>query len=377
MAENVKKILSKMKSYHWMMMMYPFQFVVYAVLISNGLIFEKVPITALTDLLMISIPLLLLVGGIQYYRYSFSDYRFKSAMYMMIALLATVVALNNIYDEDVMKGGIQKLDALLVALIMVMIIVYGSIQGVNDLITPFKSQVESLGARIEKNDFSAQITDSNLLNDTVFGPVVDVINKTIASNGRLISRITANAQTLVDASEQLSANAEEVNASAEEVASTSQAMSDGATTQTELISEVNEKIDDLYVSMSDIIKKIQQNTQEVSSISLQTNILALNAGIEASRAGDYGRGFNVVADNVRKLSDQSKLASERIEVVAEEIQVLIKQSFSHIQNTMVNVVSVSEETAASAEEVAAAAEEMTSSMAEISKMAQKLAERAR
>ncbi|MCY3413074.1 MAG: methyl-accepting chemotaxis protein [Candidatus Heimdallarchaeota archaeon] len=212
--------------------------------------------------------------------------------------------------------------------------------------------------------------------DTGYASEIDqLVNNVEAMRDSLkemIANMSSTAAVVASSSEDLHSATEEINASAEEVASTSQAMSDGATTQTELIAEVNENIAELQNIVDDIVKKIQMNTQEVASISLQTNILALNAGIEASRAGDYGRGFNVVADNVRKLSDQSKLASERIEQVAEEIRETLLKSFNKISNTMVNVVSVSEETAASAEEVAAAAEEMTATIEEIGSNAQEL-----
>ena len=188
----------------------------------------------------------------------------------------------------------------------------------------------------------------------------------------IIGSIAASNKILNSASEDLFSGAEEINASAEEVASTSQAMSNGATTQTELIAEVNEDIQTLIQMVEEIITKIQANTNDVSQIALQTNILALNAGIEASRAGDYGRGFMVVAENVRRLSDQSKDAAEKIALVADEIAQNLQTSFSKISNSIINIVSVSEETAASAEEVAAAAEEMTSTVEELSSAAQEL-----
>ncbi|MCY3410773.1 MAG: methyl-accepting chemotaxis protein [Candidatus Heimdallarchaeota archaeon] len=266
--------------------------------------------------------------------------------------------------------------SILAAVISLILAIVFSVFFANSIVKRINIVVRSMN-RGAKGDLTIDAEEDEKLNKISSNP--DEIGELASSYNALIDSIrmvvTSTQQSvniLTSTSEDLLSGSEEINASAEEVASTSQAMSDGATTQTELIAEVNENINELQNIVDDIVKKIQMNTQEVASISLQTNILALNAGIEASRAGDYGRGFNVVADNVRKLSDQSKLASERIEKVAEEIRETLLKSFNKISNTMVNVVSVSEETAASAEEVAAAAEEMTATIEELSSAAQEL-----
>lgn len=71
---------------------------------------------------------------------------------------------------------------------------------------------------------------------------------------------------------------------------------------------VTEKIHGLGSS----IDKINDITNLINDISEQTNLLALNAAIEASRAGEAGRGFSVVADEIRVLAEQSKISSENI-----------------------------------------------------------------
>lgn len=80
----------------------------------------------------------------------------------------------------------------------------------------------------------------------------------------------------------------------------------------EIVHEIN--------NLNDNMKEIKEITDIIMSVSEQTNLLSLNAAIEAARAGEAGRGFSVVADEVRRLADQSKEASIKIVSIIEEIK---------------------------------------------------------
>ncbi len=87
-----------------------------------------------------------------------------------------------------------------------------------------------------------------------------------------------------------------------------------------------EAIGEAITRLAKLTERIEEIITSVGEIATQSNLLALNASIEAARAGVYGRGFSVVADEVRALAQQSGEASAQVRAILREIQQAMKEA---------------------------------------------------
>ena len=182
---------------------------------------------------------------------------------------------------------------------------------------------------------------------------------------------------LANSSTDLATSTVEIKSSSEEISIITQQLSKGAQEQTIQISKTKTSALTLRDRFNQEIARINEATKLIEQISTQVNMLALNASIEAARAGEYGRGFSVVADNIRKLATSTKSSVFNVQEIITSLQNTLSLSIDEINESIDVVASVAEETASGSEESSAATEEQAATMDEFTVSTQKLADIAR
>lgn len=104
--------------------------------------------------------------------------------------------------------------------------------------------------------------------------------------------------------------------------------------KSDAIAVANQSVTEVARQLQEKIESAEEITRIIYQVSAQTNLLALNASIEAARAGEAGRGFSVVADEIRKLADDTKESTDKITDLLQGITQLADQTSLLVMNSV-------------------------------------------
>ncbi|MCR4947095.1 MAG: methyl-accepting chemotaxis protein [Lachnospiraceae bacterium] len=199
------------------------------------------------------------------------------------------------------------------------------IETLQDILQKIVDNSNNLGGVVD-NVFSSIATANGSANDISesMRKLSDTMNNITGTTGSVNDRIN-DASGQVDA---ISGETKALNNYASEMADRALNMEEAAmankTNTSEMIQSIVEKLE-TAIEETKSVKQVNDLTEEILEVSSQTNLLALNASIEAARAGAAGRGFSVVAEEIRNLADVTKATAGRIQNVNSQVIAAVEE----------------------------------------------------
>ncbi|WP_372970855.1 methyl-accepting chemotaxis protein [Marinobacter sp.] len=306
-----------------------------------------------------------------------------------------------------LEGEIRQRQLIILALVAVLLVVVylyiGFFMSVRTAINRFSEAARNVAAGdmtahidLDNRDELGELTtEFNNMTDriaelirSVSGTTSDVdrqatrVNDTAAANSQAVARQMEESGQINEAMSQMVEAVNEVTESAHRVSDSASAAEADTEKGRGVVADTVETINRLATEISgavEVINRVNSDSDnisqvlvEIKAIAEQTNLLALNAAIEAARAGEQGRGFAVVADEVRSLSQRTHKSTEEIEGMISRLQSGVKEAVA----AMTNSHDVTETTVRKSSEVTEALGRIADGIATIVDMSHQIAQAA-